>query len=116
MDKIPCCELCGEHFDNIFEATDHLVEDGGEQPFDPRMRLPNGYSLMIGSLLRQIFHCADEATEVKRIVEMTYATLFAAEHDTHEMKRLVEEAIVHEHMSAFDSQLEHLLDGDKNDG
>jgi hypothetical protein len=44
---------------------------------------------------------------------MTYATLFAAEHDTHEMKRLVEEAIVHEHMSAFDSQLEHLLDGEE---
>ena len=115
MNNIPPCAICGTHFDNIFEATDHLVEDEGDQPFDPRMRLPGGYSLMLGSLLRQIFHAADDTTEVKRIVEMTYATLFAAEHDTHQMKYLVEEAIVQEHMSAFDSQLEHLLDGEAHD-
>ena len=115
MNDIPHCDLCGEHFDNIFEATDHLLE-GEDGPFDPRMRLPNGYSLMLGSLLRQIFHNADDADLVKNIVEMTYATLFAAENDTHEMKRLIEESIVQQHMSVFDSELKHLLDGDKNDG
>ena len=115
MNDIPHCGLCGEHFDNIFEATDHLLEESTE-PFDPRMRRPNGYSLMLGSLLRQIFYSADDADLVKNIAEMTYATLFAAENDTHEMKRLIEESIVQQHMSVFDSELKHLLDGDKNDG
>ena len=78
MNDIPHCDLCGEHFDNIFEAVDHLLEESTE-PFDPRMRLPNGYSLMLGSLLRQIFYSADDADLVKNIAEMTYATLFASE-------------------------------------
>jgi len=115
MNDIPHCDLCGQHFDNIFEATDHLLE-AEDGPFDPRMRLPNGYSLMLGSLLRQIFHSAYDADLVKNITEMTYATLFAAENDTHEMKRLIEESIVQQHMSVFDSELKYLLDGDKNDG
>ena len=115
MNDIPHCDLCGEHFDNIFEAVDHLLEESTE-PFDPRMRLPNGYSLMLGSLLRQIFYSADDADLVKNIAEMTYATLFASENNTHEMQRLIEESIVQQHMSVFDSELKDLLDGDKNDG
>ena len=115
MNDIPHCGLCGEHFDNIFEAVDHLLEESTE-PFDPRMRLPNGYSLMLGSLLRQIFYSADDADLVKNIAEMTYATLFASENNTHEMQRLIEESIVQQHMSVFDSELKDLLDGDKNDG
>lgn len=112
MDNIPDCEICGTHFENIFDATDHLIEDGGARPFNPRLKLPNGYSLMIGSLLRELYHAASDSDRVKSIAEMTYATLYAAENDTSEMKRLVEEAIVRSHMSNFDSQLEHLLDGE----
>jgi len=79
------------------------------------MRLPNGYSLMLGSLLRELYHAADRPDIVKRVTEMTYATLYAAENDTNEMKRLVEESIIRSHMSNFDSQLEELLDGEEND-
>ena len=116
MDNIPACDVCGQKFDNIFDATDHLVEDGGEQRFDPRVKLPGGYSLMLGSLLRELFYHADDPDTVKRMTEMTYATLYAAENDTSEMKYIVEESIVRSHMSRLDEELKEILDGeDKND-
>lgn len=105
--------MCGTDFDNIFDAVNHLVEDGEEDLFDPKINLPNGYSLLIGSLLRQLFDSANEPDEIKRITQMTYATLYASKTDPGEMKRLVEEAIVHEHMSAFDVELLELLQEDE---
>ena len=113
MDDIPNCRLCGEKFDNIFDATNHLVEDGGEEEFNPYMRLPNGYSLRIGALLRELYDAADKPDIIKHLTQMTYATLYAAETDISEMQRLVEESIIRSHMFDFDSQLKELLDGDK---
>ena len=113
MIEIPPCGICGQHFDNIFEATDHLVEDNGEQEFNPEIILPNGYRLLVGSMLRQLFDNADNPEKVRTITQLTYGTLYAAESDISLMKRLVEDAIIHEHMSLIDEELEELLEEDK---
>jgi len=112
--KIQPCRVCGEHFDNIFEATDHLLEDGGEEPFDPKFILPSGYALMIGSLLRCIYGYADNPEQIKNITESTYATLYAAEVNVGDMRELVEDMIVNEHMLDFEKELKELLKEDKD--
>lgn len=108
--KIPKCKLCGQQFDNIFEATDHLLDDIGEQEFDPKLILPNGYTLMVGSLLRCLYRYADNPEEIKGITQSTYATLYAAEKNPGQMKHFIEDMIVHEHMNTFDSDLRTLLE------
>ena len=113
MIDIPPCGICGQHFDNIFEATDHLIEDNGEQEFNPEIILPNGYRLLVGSMLRQLFDNADNPEKVRTITQLTYGTLYAAESDIGLMKKLVEDAIIHEHMSLIDEELEELLEEDK---
>ena len=110
MKKIKPCYICGTEFDNIFDATDHLLEDGGEEVFDPKLILPNGYTLMVGSLLRCLFSYADDPEQIKSITQSTYATLFAAETNPSEMRVLVEQLIVDEHMHDFDKALEKLLE------
>jgi hypothetical protein len=110
---IPPCGICGQHFDNIFEATDHLIEDNGEEEFNPEIILPNGYRLLVGSMLRQLFDNAENPEKIRTITQLTYGTLYAAESDIGLMKRLVEDAIIHEHMSLIDEELEELLEEDK---
>lgn len=109
MNSIPRCNICGTDFDNIFDAVNHLVEDGGETLFNPKVTLSGGYSLLIGSLLRELFDNANDPEAIKRITQMTYATLYASKTDDGEMKRLVNEAIVHEHMAHVDDELVELL-------
>jgi hypothetical protein len=46
-------------------------------------------------------------------VELTYGTLYAAESNIPMMKKLVEDAIIHEHMFEIDTELKKLLEGDK---
>jgi len=111
--EIPPCGICGQRFDNIFEATDHLIEDNGEQEFNPEIILPNGYRLLVGSMLRQLFDNADNPEKVRTITQLTYGTLYAAESDIGLMKKLVEDAIIHEHMSLIDEELEELLEEDR---
>lgn len=113
MIEIPPCKICGQHFDNIFDATDHLIEDNGEEEFNPEIVLPNGYRLLVGSLLRQLFESADNPEEVRTITQLTYGTLYAAETNVGLMKKLVEDAIIHEHMSDIDKELKRLLEEDK---
>lgn len=113
MIEIPPCGICGEHFDNIFDATDHLIEDNGEQEFNPEIVLPNGYKLMLGSMLRQLFDSADNPEQIRTITQLTYGTLYAAENNIGMMKKLVEDAIIHEHMSEIDDELKELLEEDK---
>jgi hypothetical protein len=111
--EIPPCGICGQRFDNIFEATDHLIEDNGEQEFNPEIILPNGYRLLVGSMLRQLFDNADNPEKIRTISQLTYGTLYAAESDIGLMKKLVEDAIIHEHMSLIDEELEELLEEDR---
>ena len=105
--------ICGQQFDNIFDATDHLIEDNGEEEFNPEIILPNGYRLLVGSMLRQLFHNADNPEEIRTITQLTYGTLYAAETNISMMKKLVEDAIIHEHMSEIDDELKELLEEDK---
>lgn len=88
------------------------MDDEGDV-FDPILKLPNGYSLLLGSLLEEIYRSADSPDRVKDITEMTYATLYAAQNDLVQMKELVEEAIVKQHMVEIDEELKELLEEDK---
>ena len=87
--------------------------DDEDDVFDPSIRLPNGYALLIGSLLEELYHHADNPAMIKDITEMTYATLYAAQTDVIKMKELVEEAIVKQHMVSIDEELKELLEEDK---
>ena len=104
--------MCGTHFDNIFDAVNHLAEDDDEI-FEPIYQLPSGYALMLGSLLEEIYHNADKPETIRNIAEITYATLYAAQSDVAVMKDLVQEAIINQHMSAIDDELKELLEEDK---
>ncbi len=64
-------------------------------------------------MLRQLFDNADNPEKVRTITQLTYGTLYAAESDIGLMKKLVEDAIIHEHMSLIDEELEELLEEDR---
>jgi predicted type IV restriction endonuclease len=109
MDRsIPPCPECGEHFNNVFEATDHLLEDDDE--FDPALVLPNGAKLMIGSLLRCLYKYANKPDQIKTITQSTYMTLFTAETQPEAIKDIVEEMIIESQMMEIDNELKQLLE------
>ena len=111
--KIEPCEVCGTHFNNVFEAIDHLIEEGSEKEFDPALILPGGYKLLIGSMLRMIYEQARSPKQIREIAEHTYATLFAAENDQSLMHEYVEDAIVNHSMYDVDNEIKRLLGGKK---
>lgn len=112
MDRsIPPCPDCGETFENVFEATDHLLEDDDE--FDPALILPNGARLMIGSLLRCLYKYADKPDQIKTITQSTYMTLFTAETQPEAIKDIVEEMIIESQMMEIDNELKQLLEEGK---
>jgi hypothetical protein len=106
--SIPKCPTCGQHFDNIFDATDHLLEEG-ETEFDPKLILPNGYSLMVGSLLRSLFFQADDAERIREITQGTYATLYTAENNPSEMRTMIENIVIDENIKDIDKEYEQLI-------
>jgi hypothetical protein len=109
--EIPPCPECGERFENVFEATDHLLED--DEEFDPALVLPNGARLMIGSLLRCLFKYANKPEQIKSITQSTYMTLFTAETQPEAIKDIVEEMIVESQMLEIDDEIKNLLEGRK---
>lgn len=109
INKIPKCPDCGQHFENVFEATDHLLEDGDE--FDPALILPNGARLMIGSLLRCLYRYADKPDQIKVITQSTYMTLFTAETQPEVIKDIVEDMIIESQMMEIDNEIRDLLEG-----
>lgn len=109
MIEIPQCSVCGTNFNNIFDAVNHLIEDD-EDIFEPTYVLPSGYALMLGSLLEELYHHAHEPDVIKDIAETTFATLYAAQTDVVKMKDLVHQAIINQHMSSIDEELEQLLE------
>jgi len=114
MNEIPPCPTCGERFENVFEATDHLLEDD-ENEFDPELALPNGYSLGVGSLLRCLYSHAYEPERIKEITQNTYATLYASSIDPDSMIEHIEDIIVDTAMHNVEEELESLL-SDNRDG
>lgn len=115
FDKIPSCKICGQQFDNIFDATDHLLDDNGEQPFDPKLILPGGYVLMVGSLLRTMYHYANNPQAIKEITQSTYGTLYAAETSPRKMKRFIEDMVIQDEMRGFDEELISFLEEETNE-
>ncbi len=112
MDRnIPPCPECGKRFNNVFEATDHILED--DEEFDPVLILPNGARLMIGSLLRCLYKYADKPDQIKTITQSTYMTLFTAETQPEAIKDIVEEMIIESQMMEIDDELKQLLEGGK---
>jgi hypothetical protein len=108
-EDIPPCKVCGEHFDNIFEATDHLIDDENGEYFDPKLILPGGYQLLVGSLLRCLYEVSNKPKEVKDIVQSVYATLYAAESSPKKMKKYIEDVVVNQEMRHIDNELVHFL-------
>lgn len=109
INKIPKCPDCGQHFENVFEATDHLLEDDDE--FDPALVLPNGARLMIGSLLRCLYRYADKPEQIKVITQSTYMTLFTAETQPEVIRDIVEDMIIESQMMEIDNEIKDLLEG-----
>ncbi len=109
--EIPPCPECGERFENVFQATDHLLEDDDE--FDPALVLPNGARLMIGSLLRCLYKYADKPDQIKSITQSTYMTLFTAETQPEAIKDIVEEMIIESQMMEIDDEIKELLEREK---
>ena len=107
MDRnIPPCPECGKRFNNVFEATDHILED--DEEFDPALILPNGARLMIGSLLRCLYKYANKPDQIKTITQSTYMTLFTAETQPEAIKDIVEEMIIESQMMEIDNELKQL--------
>ena len=109
MKPIKPCPECGEQFENVFEATDHLLEE--DEEFDPALILPNGYRLMIGSLLRCFYRYADEPERIKSVAQDTYMTLFTVEMEPSTVVEVIEDMIVGSSMAEIDDELKQLLEG-----
>lgn len=109
MKPIKPCPECGEQFENVFEATDHLLED--DEEFDPALILPNGYRLMIGSLLRCFYRYAHEPEKIKDVAQDTYMTLFTVEMEPSTVVEVIEDMIVGSSMAEIDEELRQLLEG-----
>ena len=107
------CNECKEEFDNSFELIDHLLED--DEEFDPYFILPNGYKLLLGSLMRFLYEHASQPEQVKLITQSTYVTLFASENGYDLIDELVEEMVVKSALEDFDLGLKKLLEEDNND-
>ena len=101
------CPECGEQFDNVFDATDHLLED--DEEFDPALVLPNGYRLLVGSLLRCMYRYAEEPEQIKDITQSTYMTLYTAETSPSTVVEVIEDMIVDSSMVGIDEELKRLL-------
>ena len=114
IEPIPPCKECGQHFEDIFEATVHLLEYGDEE-FDPKLILPGGYTLMVGSLLRCLYDYATDPDMIKSITQSTYATLYAAEANPGVVKTIIEDMVVREQMSDFEKSLAELLENESDD-
>lgn len=107
------CNECKKKFADSFELIDHVLED--DEDFDPYYLMPSGLKLMLGSLLRYMYHNADEPDKVKHITQSTYVTLFAAEMGYDLVGELIEDMVVKSELHNFEAELEKLLTKD-NDG
>ena len=107
------CHECGEDFDDSFQLIDHTLED--DEDFDPYLILPNGYKLMLGSLLRFLFNHADSPEQIRHITQSTYVTLFASENGYDLVDELIEDMVVKSALQRFDEELNILLSENKDD-
>jgi hypothetical protein len=104
------CNECNETFDDSFQLIDHTLYE--DEEFDPYYLLPNGFKLLLGSLLRFMYNNANEPEQIKLITQSTYVTLFASENGYDLVDELVEDMIVRSALQHFDEDLEALLKKD----
>jgi hypothetical protein len=107
------CHECDVQFDNSFDLIDHTLED--DEEFDPYYPLPNGMQLYLGSLLRFMYHHAEEPEQIKLMAQSTYITLFAAEMGFDMVDELVEDMVVKSAMQNLDANIEKLLTKDTDE-
>jgi len=107
--KIKPCDICGQRFDNVFEMIDHLYEEG-DKDFDPTLLLPNGYKLLVGTLLRLIYDRSNKPSQVREVVSSAYLNLYLAETDEQAMRESVEDIIVERFVLDLDKELQKLLE------
>ena len=107
------CHDCHEMFDDSFELVDHYYED--DEEFNPYYILPNGYKLLLGSLLRFMYNNADVPEQIKLITQSTYIALFASENGYSLVDELVEDMVVKSALVDFDENLARLLETGNND-
>ena len=107
------CHDCHQQFEDSFQLVDHYLEE--DEEFDPYYILPNGYKLLLGSLLRFMFNHADEPNQIRLITQSTYVTLFASENGYDLVDELVEDMVVKSALVDFDQNLARLLETDTND-
>ena len=104
------CNECNQTFDDSFQLIDHTLYE--DEEFDPYYLLPNGFKLLLGSLLRFMYDNANEPEQIKLITQSTYVTLFASENGYDLVDELVEDMIVKSALQHFDEDLEALLKKD----
>ena len=102
------CNECHIQFDSSFDLVDHLLED--DEEFDPYYILPNGYKLLLGSLLRFMYNNKDKPDQIELITQSTYTTLFASEMGYDLVDELVEDMVVKSALQDFDKDLARLLE------
>lgn len=72
------CGLCGEKFNNVFDAVDHARKPGREESFNPKVILGEGAKLGLGMLFNKIYLLSND-TPIKEAVEDAYSLLYIAE-------------------------------------
>lgn len=114
MKRIRRCKDCGAVFANIFEEADHLVEDDDEL-FDPILELQEGYSLRVGSLLRNFYNQANSAAETRRLAEETFEILYMSATYPDKFTKYAKEAFISAAMRGLDYEYKKLLENEGKD-
>jgi len=105
--RIPVCPECGQKFDDVFTAVEHMLEDG--ETFDPGYILPGGIRLMLGSLMKNIYRNRHKPDAVSQLTQDCYATLAMAEFKPEQLPNLINDLLVEEAMGNLDGELDKLL-------
>ena len=109
------CHECKLEFDNSFDLIDHLLPE--DEEFDPYYILPSGMKLMLGTMMRYLYHHAEEPVRIQNLAQSTYITLFASEMQYEDVDELIHDMVVSQEMYNFDEELKELLkDTDDNEG
>lgn len=114
MRKNRRCPDCGTRFANIFEEADHLVENEDEL-FDPILDIQDGYSLKVGSLLRNFYNNASNPAETRRLAEETFEVLYISTINPKKFTKYAQEAFISAVMRGVDYEYRKLVEG-KDDG
>lgn len=106
--KIAPCPECGQHFNNVFEAVDHLLEDG--QPrFEVAHRLSDGFRLLLGTLMREMYANAGDPDTIRFVAEQTFMNLYFSHRAPSETKKFRDNVLVERSMKNIEKELYELL-------